>query len=155
MAAARSARPARAAPSNSAAMKIALQSDPPFAQPSPNPCAALANLQARGDDQIVALEMWAAILGLLSFQPALEKRIVRIWIDNKAAEAILKRGSGKCSDHNRIAHHLWSLAFGARIGIWLERVASKENIADEPSRREFRTLVGLGASFSQPVFCPW
>ena len=35
----RPAHPARAAPSNSAAMKIALQSDPPFAQPSPNPCA--------------------------------------------------------------------------------------------------------------------
>ena len=42
----RPAHPARAAPLNSAAMIIVLQSDPPLAQPSPNPCAALANLQA-------------------------------------------------------------------------------------------------------------
>ena len=67
---------------------------------------------------------------------------------------MLRRGSAKCRDHNAIVHGIWVAAFEYGIGLWIERVDSDDNIADEPSRKEFGTLHGLGAVEYDPVEKP-
>ena len=74
----------------------------------------------------------------------------RIWVDNSAGEAILRRGSGRCDDHNNIVHAIWTVAVRLRAGVWIERVCSEENIADEPSRQHYETVNGLGAQWTEP-----
>ena len=98
--------------------------------------------------------MVAALMGLLTFEPELRGKVVVVWIDNTAAERIFFRGSGRCADHNRIAHQLWSWAFQNNVGLWFNRVQSEDNIADGPTRPlngGFDTLAALEATFVPPV----
>ena len=48
-------------------------------------------------------------------------------------------------------HELWTLAVHSRIHMWLERVASEDNIADLPSRESYGVLEELGATWRKPV----
>ena len=54
------------------------------------------------------------------------------------------RGSAKAFDHNQLIHDIWSLALESGIAIWIERVPSKYNVADSPSRHEWKILDDLG-----------
>lgn len=110
----------------------------------------LAEFQERSDDQIMALELLAVVLALASFKAALVGRNVRLWIDNQGGQFALLRGSAKALDHNRLVHEVWSFALRHGIGLWLERVPSALNIADEPSRGETSTVRGLGAQLTEP-----
>ena len=75
------------------------------------PGEALKSLLDRSDQQIVALEMWAVLLALETFAERLRGAYVKVWIDNRAGEAILRRGSAACEDHNLIAHCIWTAAY--------------------------------------------
>ena len=113
--------------------------------------AALSALTPRSDQQIVALEMWAVLLALESFAERLSGAYVKLWIDNRAGEAILRRGSAACEDHNLIAHCVWTAAYVLKVALWVERVSSEDNLADEPSRQHFETLEGLQARMVEPA----
>ena len=43
-------------------------------------------------------------------------------------------GTAKSFDHCTLVHALWKTFAELKISVWLERVASKLNIADNPSR---------------------
>ena len=94
--------------------------------------------------------MYAVVLALLSFAPWFRGARLRIWVDNTCAEKMLFRGSGRAPDHNR-AHFVWTWALEQWCSLWLERVPSEDNLADEPSRQKFRTLQALGAELVMPV----
>ena len=115
------------------------------------PERVVCSLKERCDEQIVALEMLAVVFALLAFLPHLADRAVRIWVDNAAAECILKRGSAASSDHNWICHEIWTLCFKHKIGLWVERVSSDDNVADEPSRRKFDVVGELGKEVAVPA----
>ena len=51
-----------------------------------------------------------------------------------------------------ILREVWSVCFKHRIDLWIERVASKFNISDSPSRGEHLILEELGATWKAPVW---
>ena len=76
-----------------------------------------------------------------------------IWSDNKGAEGTIRKGGlphkcvrpiasvlyylkgcSKSFDHNSLVHVIWKRCAELRLGIWVERVPTKVNIADDPSR---------------------
>ena len=101
-------------------------------------------------------------MALASFKDMLKGRKVVIFTDNKGAferlsitflsnacyttgaEGSMVRGSAKAFDHNQLIHDIWSLALESGIAIWIERVPSKYNVADSPSRHEWKILDDLG-----------
>ena len=75
----------------------------------------------------------------------------RIWIDNTAGEAALGKGAAKADDHNMLSHALWLHAAKEHIGIQFERVESKQNISDDPSRLDWTIMEALEAKWVAPV----
>ncbi len=68
------------------------------------------------------------------------------------AEHSTARGSARAFDHNQIIHEVWSVCFEHRIDLWIDRVASKYNISDSPSRGEHAIMEDLGAEWKPPVW---
>ena len=74
-------------------------------------------------------------------------RRVRVW---SGAEGCTRKGRAKAFDHNTLIHEIWELAFQRRIQLWIERVPTKDNISDLPSRGQFAFLDALGAQWCHP-----
>ena len=67
------------------------------------------------------------------------------------AEATTAKGSAKAFDHNQLVHEIWWHALKFDISLWVERVPSKYNIADSPSRFQYKLMHDLGATWCKPV----
>ena len=68
------------------------------------------------------------------------------------AEHATTKGSAKCFDHNQIIHECWTIAYKHRINLWIERVASKFNISDSPSRGDHSLLHEMKAQWHPAVW---
>ena len=115
-------------------------------------------------------EILAIYLGLTTFVEELSERKVVLFSDNKGvslthrvaskarsflcagAEHATSRGSARAFDHNQVIHEVWSLCFQYRIDLWIDRVASKFNISDSPSRGEHEIMNDLGAVWRPPIW---
>ena len=106
----------------------------------------------RSDNQIMGLELLAISVALKTFRQELRGTTVRIWSDNVGAEMAVGRGSAARSDHNGIVHGIWLEAWRLQVGLWIERVPSKDNVADLPSREQYRLLRQLRALWRPSVF---
>ena len=78
--------------------------------------------------------------------------------DNMAANGAMYKGYFPAPDIAKLVcgFHLRLARLGARV--WIEYVASAANIADLPSRGEFGTIEGMGATripFVFPTFGEW
>ena len=62
----------------------------------------------------------------------------------------MKKGSAQKADHNSMSHAFWWHAAKKKMGIRIERVESKLNIADDPSRNDLASLNMLGAEWKNP-----
>ncbi len=110
----------------------------------------------RGDNQIMSLEILSIALGASRFLPfrhvpsvclrwsgistfaeQLRGREVVIWSDNVGAEKATDKGAAKQFDQNALIHAIWLRIAELGIYAWVERVPTKLNIADLPSRCEF------------------
>ena len=60
-------------------------------------------------------------------------------------------GSAEAFDHNQIIHEVWTMVFQEGIHLWVERVPSKYNISDSPSRFEHQIMYDIGAQWCRPV----
>ena len=79
---------------------------------------------------------------------------VRIWTDNVGAECCLRAGGARAVDHNVVVHAVWLAAAEGRFHPWFVRVASDDNIADEPTRFDHGqspALNALGAQWTPPL----
>ena len=47
---------------------------------------------------------------------------------------------------------MWTLCFQQKIDLWIERVASNDNISDSPSRFEYEIMDDLEAEWCEPVW---
>ena len=101
-------------------------------------------------------------MALSSFDSLINGRKVVLYTDNKGrfvcavfililflceiegAEGSMKKGSARAFDHNELIHEIWSLAMISSVALWTERVPSKYNVADSPSRFEWQILDDLG-----------
>ena len=59
--------------------------------------------------------------------------------------------SVKSNDHNMLSYAFWLQAARDRINIHINRVDTKVNIADDPSRGDFEIMNALGAEFLKPI----
>ena len=114
----------------------------------------LERMMARKDNQIMALESIAIALGMSTFASELAGRKVVVYNDNKAAEAASKKGTAKCWDHCEIVHDIWTHALLNKSFLWIERVSSKDNISDLPSREQYELMKSIGAEWRAPVISP-
>ena len=120
---------------------------------APPQAGVMASFRAREDGQIMGLEILSIALGrffcarcsatvcacvcvpgISSFADLIRGRNVVIWSDNTGAEAVTKRGTAKTFDHCCLAHALWKRFAELQLGVWVERVPTEVNIADDPSR---------------------
>ena len=76
----------------------------------------------------------ARFAGISTFEQELRDRNIVVHTDNTVAEHGLRKGRARSFDHNAIVHSIWAKAWQKSAGMWVTRVASKENIADDPSR---------------------
>jgi hypothetical protein len=105
----------------------------------------MRQFKSRGDCHIMSLELLAIAFGLSTFCEQLRGRNLVVFSDNTGAEHATTKGGSKEWDHSCIAHCIWSCALQLRIGLWLERVPSKDNISDDPSREKYELLERLRA----------
>ena len=61
--------------------------------------------------------------------------------------------SAKALDQNAIVRNIWLAFLKLGVTVWVERVASTENIADDPSREAYESMEVIGASYRAPR-CP-
>ena len=66
-----------------------------------------------------------------------------IWSDNVGAEKATDKGAAKQFDQNALIHAIWLRMAELGIYAWVDRVPTKLNIADLPSRRERLKLSGV------------
>lgn len=72
------------------------------------------------------------------------------FIDNDSAAANLVKGYSPLHDSAAIVGDYWLLAAQYKMSIYIDRVASKANISDGPSRNDFSLLQSLNALWTPP-----
>jgi hypothetical protein len=111
----------------------------------------VAIFEQRKDAQIMGLELLAIAVGLCTFADALRGRSVGLFCDNVGGEHALAAGAARAPDHNRLIHSMWMLAMKLGLGLMVQRVPTKDNIADLPSRESYDLLEKIGAIWVKPV----
>ena len=105
----------------------------------------------RRDNQICGLELCAIALGLCTFAEHLEGQKVHVYSDNCGSQHATDRGSAKAWDHTRIVHALWYKAALLRCHMVIDRVGTKENISDLPSRCEYKLMAAMRSHYQRPI----
>ena len=57
-----------------------------------------------------------------------------VWFTAKGAEAATRKGSTKNFDQHSLVHCMWKKFAELKVGVWVRRVPTDDNIADCPSR---------------------
>jgi hypothetical protein len=112
----------------------------------------------RDDGQITSLEILAIALGVSTFGDEIAGRRLIVFSDNKGAESATQKGDTSypfvyytatcmcCAgvarqfDQSCIVHSIWLRVAVLRTAMWVTRVASKDNIADDPSRHSWTSV---------------
>eukprot|EP00973_Karenia_brevis_P090092 12400970-Karenia_brevis.AAC.1 len=121
----------------------------------------------------MGLELLAIALAMSTFEYLIENRKVVVHCDNagemctvfscdiggtsmlcvlSGGEFAIRKGVAKAFDHCQLVHSHWMHAARLNISIFIKRVASKDNVADLPSRKDFALLKAKGAKELWPVF---
>ena len=64
---------------------------------------------------------------------------------------MLRSHVASCLDHNELVLQFWWETVIRSVDVDVRRVASKDNIADDPSRHDLSTMKLLGASWKNPI----
>ena len=75
-----------------------------------------------------------AIRGMSSFASLIAGRSLVLWSDDTGAEAATRKGSTKSFDHLSLVHAIWLRAAELGVELYVKRVPTEVNIADDPSR---------------------
>ena len=105
----------------------------------------------RSDNQIMGTELLSVALGLCTFRNMCQGRTIRVWSDNKGAEHGMSRGTARSFDHGSIVHCIWKYAACIDAQLRIDRVPSEFNLADLPSREDYRLLKLTNTTFIEPV----
>ncbi len=57
-----------------------------------------------------------------------------VWSDNTAAEAATRKATARSFDHLCLVHGIWLRAVELRTELFVKRVPTESNVADDPSR---------------------
>ena len=96
------------------------------------------------------LELLAAPFGLSTWQQLVKHRPIIVLIDNDSAASNLVKGYSPRLDSCAIVGHFWLMASHLQTMVYIDRVESKSNLADDPSRQRNDLLLRLGAIWTDP-----
>eukprot|EP00435_Cladocopium_sp_Y103_P066764 s364_g29.t1 len=97
------------------------------------------------------LELLACPVALSTWSKELTNTRLLHFIDNDSAAATLVKGYSQKRDSVEIIDEYWQLAARHCIDPYIDRVESKSNVSDGPSRLDFDSLQPLGAFCTKPV----
>ena len=98
------------------------------------------------------LEALACPVALTVWKSLLHNHKLIHWIDNDAVAASIVRGYSPKQDSTWIISEYWSLAAEFGIDVYIDRVESKSNLSDGPSRFDVSSLVAMGAVQVPAIF---
>ena len=96
------------------------------------------------------LEILAAPLALKTWMKYFQRAQVLHFIDNDSAASGLVKGYSPKQDSSSLIGSYWIAAAAAQCEVYIERVESKSNIADGPSRLSFTEVLQAGAVYTPP-----
>ena len=96
------------------------------------------------------LELLAAPFALSTWPDRLRSRSIILFVDNDSAASNLVKGYSPQVDSAAIAGEFWLHASAIRANIYVDRVESKSNLSDGPSRNEFALLISMGGVWTDP-----
>ena len=113
-------------------------------------------------NQIALIELLAVLTAVDEFAELLRGRDVRIFIDNVVAEASIRNGYMRRDSRDAcvLVAALWQKFLQLQINVWVDRVPSRLNIADGPSRPDKPELLqplydlGFPVQWSEDVQVP-
>ena len=88
------------------------------------------------------------------FEETIAGKNLHIYSDNSGAEHSTARGYAKEFDHTCLVHSIWLKALELGTGIFVSRVPTKLNLADDPSREDYKLLARMGAIRREPWIDP-
>ena len=100
------------------------------------------------------LELLAAPLALATWRQRLERRDILLFIDNEGACANLVKGFSSQADSSAIVGQFWLMACSLELNIYVDRVESKSNPSDGPSRLDCSFLTSIGSRWTNPQADP-
>ena len=96
------------------------------------------------------VELFAGPVALDTWSAKLANRHVIHFVDNNGALVALVKGYSKVGDCIKIASDYWLRAASHRVFTYVDRVESKSNLSDGPSRFDVKLVESLGAKFIEP-----
>ena len=100
------------------------------------------------------LEIYAGPTALHTWADQLTGQHVIHFVDNDSASACLVRGYSPKADSCELVGLYWLSAARHRVASYIDRVESKSNLADGPSRFDCDLLQKLGSTEVQPIIPP-
>ena len=144
---------ARSTPPRVAAILVSPTGEIEFCELVPS-AQLLSCFKVRNDGAIMALELLAVAVGVCTFADRIANKKVRILSDNTGAESTLRKGSSREFDYACISHGVWCALAKLSCEAWIDRVPTKENWADLPSRESRELLFGMGGTQCHGVLWP-
>ena len=94
----------------------------------------MREFSTKAANPIAAVELLAVLASLLLWSEELRSRAVLGFVDNESAKHALVKGMSASQDSGAICGEVCAIEISQASLIYWERVPSKSNIADEPSR---------------------
>lgn len=108
------------------------------------PADVLRDLQVKTPKVIAALELLAAVMAVELLQEWMTNSRTFIFIDNEAARANLISMYSPVKVQAKLLQRLHDIMMHGSMFVWTCRVPSVSNVADAPSRQEFKQLLCTG-----------
>lgn len=96
------------------------------------------------------LELLAAPFALATWSTKAQQRPILFFLDNDSASSNLIKGYSPKVDSSVIVGEFWLMAASLKSSIYIDRVESKSNLADGPSRLNFDELYQMGGRWKEP-----
>ena len=96
------------------------------------------------------LELLAGPVSLFTWRKSLSNSKVFHFVDNNAASACLIKGYSPKTDSSELVGVYWLAAAAHKVSIYIDRVESKSNLSDGPSRFDHELLRRLGSEQVNP-----
>ena len=111
--------------------------------------------EAGGEKVIHQAEIYSVVVALRTWGPALRGRRLLVFVDNDAARAALVAGGSRALPSAKLVGEFWQLAAEYHLYPWVERVPTRSNPADAPSRGDRGQLKGKGFEEVVAVVASW
>lgn len=97
------------------------------------------------------LEILAGPLAISTWHNLIHRRQLIHFVDNDSAASCLVKGYSQKTDSSALVGTYWLAVSDCQAEPYIDRVESKSNLADGPSRLAFQEVLDLGSKFVSPI----